>query len=475
MKKASSFINGEWVNDERKSFEVRSPYLHELVGVQIEATTAEVEKALEAAFTHKKEIGSMSPAARAKILYKAADLLEERKESFARIISSEVGKALKNTRDEVSRSIETLVQSAEEAKRLIGDTMPGGASERGQGSMAMTFRVPAGVIAAITPFNAPLNLICHKVGPSFAAGNVTILKPAPQAPFIAVALVELLLEAGMPSQAIQLVLGGRETGEQIVEDARTNIVSFTGGVPAGEQISRIAGMKKVLLELGGNSATIVHEDANIERAATLAVKTGFSNSGQSCISVQRIYVHEAVVDLFIEKLKEKTAALKVGDPQDETTDIGCVVNKQTAERIGSWIKEAVDEGAELIQGGKANGASIEPAILLRPKKESKVVCNEVFGPLVSVIPYEDLDAAIAEVNDSKFGLQAGIFSDSMEVIRKAVIELEMGGVVVNGTSNFRLDHWPYGGIKNSGIGREGPRFAVEEMTETKMVVLQDLL
>lgn len=309
MRKARSFIQGQWIEKKTEGLEITNPYNGEVIGKQWEAEQEDVEQALILAHKGKKLVAGLSAAERAAILKKSAQLLEEQKETFAKLISLEVGKALKNTRDEVSRSIETLEQSAEEAKRLIGETIPGSASERGKHSMALTFRVPAGVIAAITPFNAPLNLVCHKVGPAFAAGNVTILKPAPQTTLIATAFVELMMEAGMPKEALHMVLGGREVGEQIVADDRTNIISFTGGVPAGRQISKISGMKKVLLELGGNSATIVHADADLERAATLSVKTGFSNSGQSCISVQRIYVHEEVVDHFLQKVKEKVSNL----------------------------------------------------------------------------------------------------------------------------------------------------------------------
>ncbi|EZH65694.1 aldehyde dehydrogenase [Bacillaceae bacterium JMAK1] len=475
MKKAQSFIQGQWVEKNTEGLDIVNPYNGEVIGKQWEAEQEDVERALAKAYEGKKFVAGLSAAKRAEILKKSAYLLAEQKETFAKLISLEVGKALKNTRDEVSRSIETLEQSAEEAKRLIGETIPGNASERGKNSMALTFRIPAGVIAAITPFNAPLNLVCHKVGPAFAAGNVTLLKPAPQTTLVATAFVELMVEAGMPKEALHMVLGGREVGEQIVSDERTNIISFTGGVPAGQQISKISGMKKVLLELGGNSATIVHSDADVERAATLSVKTGFSNSGQSCISVQRIYVHEQVIEQFVKKVYEKVSELKQGDPLDETTDVGCVVDANTGKRIATWIEEAVSDGAELIAGGVVDGAAVQPSVLYRPKPTSKVVCNEVFGPLISILPYSDLDAVITEVNDSEFGLQAGIFSNSMDVIRKAAIELEMGGVVVNGTSNYRLDHWPYGGIKNSGLGREGARFAVEEMTEMKMIVLQDLM
>ncbi|PAD17572.1 aldehyde dehydrogenase family protein [Shouchella clausii] len=475
MKEAYSYIDGRWLEGKDKTIAVRSPYSGEVVGKQSEATEEEVELALEAAFTGKKKIAALPAKARASILNKAASLLKERKETFAQLISLEVGKALKNTRDEVARSIETLEQSAEEAKRLHGTTLPGDVSERGKASMALTFRVPVGVVAAITPFNAPLNLICHKIGPSFAAGNATILKPAPQSSLIAAAFVELLLQAEMPAEAVQLVIGGTAHGQRIVEDWRTNIVSFTGGVAGGKQICHTAGLKKVLLELGGNSATIVHQDADVERAATLCVRTGFSNAGQSCISVQRIYVHESVMDFFLQTLKQQTARLVVGDPLAEDTDVGCVINEETGERIERWVKEAVAEGAELVCGGRQDRALIQPTILLGPRKKSKVVCEEVFGPVISVIPYTSLETAIAEVNDSAFGLQAGIFSNSLPVITKVALELEMGGVVVNGTSNYRLDHWPYGGIKQSGIGREGPKYTVKEMTEMKMVVLQDLL
>ncbi|WP_438803912.1 aldehyde dehydrogenase family protein [Metabacillus rhizolycopersici] len=472
MKIAQPYINGEWITSGRESVPVISPYSGETIGEQILATNDDVENALASAFNAKKQIASIPSHQRAQILKKAASLLENEKERFAKLISLELGKPLKNTLDEVSRSIETLELSGEEAKRLLGETLPGDASERGTQAIASTFRVPVGLIAAITPFNAPLNLVCHKVGPAFAAGNSVILKPAPQTALIATELLKLLLEAGFPENAINMVLGGVETGQQIVKDDRVNVISFTGGVVASNNICAIAGMKKVLLELGGNASTIVHEDADLNRAAAMCARTGFSNSGQSCISVQRIYVHQSVVPKFTELLKEEVLKLKIGDPLHPDSDVGCLVDKNAANRVMEWIDESTKMGAELICGGKQHGATVEPTVLLNPSKQSKVVCQEVFGPIVSIIPYETIDEAIKETNDSSFGLQAGLFTNQMDLACKVAHSLEVGGVVINGTSNFRLDHWPYGGIKNSGIGREGPRYAIEDMTETKMIVLQ---
>ncbi|WP_078408601.1 aldehyde dehydrogenase family protein [Priestia abyssalis] len=472
VRKSQPHINGEWIVSERETVSIINPYSGEVIGEQVLATQEDVEKALASAYEAKKQIASIPSHERAKILKRAAVLLEEQKERFAKIISLELGKPLKNTLDEVSRSIETLELSGEEAKRLIGETLPGDSSERGTKALASTFRVPVGVVAAITPFNAPLNLVCHKVGPAFAAGNSVILKPSSQTTLIATELLKLLLEAGFPENAINMVLGRRQIAQQIVKDDRVNVISFTGGVVASTNICELAGMKKVLLELGGNASTIIHDDADLKRAAAMCARTGFSNSGQSCISVQRIYVHQSVVPEFTELLKEEVLKLKIGDPLLPDTDVGTLVDTNAAKRIMEWISESVNLGAKLICGGKQHGATVEPTILLNPPKQSKVVCEEVFGPIVSIIPYETIEEAIEETNDSSFGLQAGLFTNQMDLAYKVAHSLEVGGVVINGTSNFRLDHWPYGGVKNSGIGREGPRYAIEDMTETKMIVLQ---
>ncbi|WP_431803516.1 aldehyde dehydrogenase family protein [Halobacillus andaensis] len=472
MHKSQPFIGGEWISADREKLEIRSPFTQEVIGEQYLATAEDVEQALSQAYTSKKEIRNIPTFKRAQILKKASELLEENKQKFAEIISSELGKPLKNTLGEVDRSIETMELSAEEAKRLHGETLPGDASERGVNTVASTHRVPAGVVAAITPFNAPLNLVCHKVGPAFAGGNVTILKPAPQTTLVAAEFIKLLLEAGFPKQAIHMVLGGVETGQQIVRDDRVNVISFTGGTVASKNICETAGIKKVLLELGGNAATIVHEDANIADAAAQCAKTGYSNSGQSCISVQRIYVHKSIVDDFVPLLKQEVSNLKTGDPLLPDTDVGTLVDENAADRVMEWVNEAVRSGAEVVTGGEKKGASVEPTVLINPPRQSKVVCQEVFGPVVSVIPYDHLEEAVAEANDSSFGLQTGIFTNQIDLAYQVADELEAGGVVINGTSNFRLDHWPYGGVKQSGIGREGPRYAIQEMTEPKLIVLK---
>lgn len=470
--KAMPFVNGEWLSGSRETTPIISPYSQETIGEQYIAEEADVEQSLATAYASRGKIRAISSGRRAAILKQAAALLEEEKQDFARLIARELGKPMKNTIDEVSRSIETLELSGEEAKRLHGETIPGDASVRGENTIASTHRVPVGVIAAITPFNAPLNLVCHKIGPAFAGGNTTILKPAPQTTLIAAAFVDLLLRAGFPEEAVQMVLGGVETGQQIVSDKRVSVISFTGGTAAAENICSLAGMKKVLLELGGNAATIVHEDADLEKAAAMCAKTGYSNSGQSCISVQRVYVQEKVLDQFAELLQKQVSQLKVGDPLDMETDIGSLVDTNAAGRIHSWVTEAVSSGAEVMFGGNQSGATMEPTLLKNPSKNSQVIYSEVFGPIVSLVPYKEFDDAIAEANDSDFGLQTGIFTKNIDLAYQAAHQLEAGGVIINGTSNFRLDHWPYGGVKNSGIGREGPRYAIEEMTEMKMIVLR---
>ncbi|MER2106635.1 MAG: aldehyde dehydrogenase family protein [Solibacillus sp.] len=470
---ARPYVNGAWLPESgRQKIEIKNPYSNEVIGYQVAVTEEDTEKALQVAHRVKKKIAAIPVHKRVKILERVAQLMTEKKEHFAELISKEIGKPLKNTLDEVARSIETLTLSAEEAKRLHGETITGEASERGENSQALTFRVPVGVVAAITPFNAPLNLICHKIGPAFAAGNVTILKPAPQAALIATAFLRVLQEAGLPENAVQMILGGVEPGKQLVADTRVNVISFTGGLVAANYIAQASGLKKKLFELGGNAATILAEDADLERAATMCAQTGFSNSGQSCISVQRIYVHESRIEEFTEKLVTKVKQLKCGDPLHQETDVGTVVNEATANRIMEWIDEAKNLGAVVLTGGVQRGAHVEPTVLRNPPKKAKVVCEEVFGPVVSILPIASFEEGITEANDSDFGLQVGIFTNNFQYIMQASKELEAGGVIVNGTSNYRLDHWPYGGVKNSGIGREGPRFAIQEMTEMKMIVIR---
>lgn len=463
-------VGGRWLATDQQ-VETRSPYTGRPVARVSQATPDLVREAVGYALAAAREVAAWPAHRRAAVLSRAAALLAERADLFARTISTEIGKPLKDTRREVARAVETLQGSAEEAKRIGGEVFPLDQVPGGEGKLCFWKRVPVGVVGAITPFNAPLNLICHKVGPAFAAGNATVLKPAPQAPLVAYRLVELLLEAGMPPGAIQLLYGGAEVGAALVEDERVPVISFTGSAAVGRWIAQRTGLRRALLELGGNAATIVHADANLDAAAQAVARAGYSNSGQSCISVQRLYVHRSVLQPFLDRFLPQVAALKVGDPLDPEADIGTMVDEAAARRVEAWVDEAVQGGARVLLGHRRQGATYWPTVLTDVKPQDKVVCCEVFGPVVSVIPYDDLEDCFRQVNDSEYGLQAGIYTRSLAVALAAADRLQVGGVVVNGPSTFRLDPMPYGGVKHSGMGREGPRFAVEAMTEMRLVII----
>lgn len=467
-------IGGQWVAGVAEA-ETRSPYSRQVTSVVAQASPGLVHRAVGEAWAEAERLAGWPAYRRAEVLSRAATLLTERADEFARAISCETGKPLKDTCREVARAAETLLTSAEEAKRLGGEVFPLDQVPGGEGKLTFWVRVPVGVVGAISPFNAPLNLICHKVGPAFAAGNATVLKPAPQAPLVAYKLVQLLLEAGMPPGAVQLVFGGPDIGEAIVRDARVPLISFTGSAAVGARIAALAGMRRTILELGGNAATIVHEDANVDAAARAVARAGFSNSGQSCISVQRLYVHQRVLEPFLDRFLGLVDRLKVGDPLDPESDIGSMIDETAACRVESWVNEAIAGGARLLLGHRRQGATYWPTVLTGVRPGDKVVCHEVFGPLVSVIPYEDIEDCFRQVNDSNYGLQAGIFTRSLPAAMKAIRRLKVGGVVVNGPSTFRLDPMPYGGVKESGVGREGPRFAAAEMTEMRLVIIDETI
>lgn len=469
---ARSFINGDWVKTTQRKKDIINPYTNEKIGVQWLATKKDVKRALDHASLNIDKVAAIPSYKRAEILTKIANHLHNEKQMLATVLSKETGKPIKSAQVEINRAVETLKRSSEEVNRLFGETIPGDISKRGENTIAHTYRVPVGIVAAITPFNAPLNLICHKLGPSFAAGNITIVKPSPHSTLIAAAFLHILLKAGFPKDAIHLLYGGADIGEYIVKDDRVSVISFTGGINASKRIAQIAGLKKQLYELGGNAATIVHDDANIYDAARQCALTGYSNAGQSCISVQRIYVQTNILQSFTEAFISEVKKLNIGDPLHPKTDVGPVINEATANRIMNWIDEAKQNGAEILYGGKKQGATIIPTILKNPSKQSKVVCEEVFGPIVNIIPYKTIEEAISEANHSPFGLQVGLFTNKIDFAYKVSQQMKTGGIIINGTSNFRLDHLPHGGIKNSGIGREGPRFTIKEMTELKMVVLK---
>ncbi|MBP2674957.1 MAG: Aldehyde dehydrogenase [Deltaproteobacteria bacterium] len=417
---------------------------------------------------------SRTPAhKRSKILADAARLIERDKEEIATTISREAGKAWKYSVNEVARSVETFRFSSEEAKRIHGETVPMDASAFGEGRVGFWLRCPLGVVAAITPFNFPLNLVAHKVGPALAVGNTLVLKPASTTPRTAIRLAEILEEAGLPPGALQVLVGsGGTVGEWLTTDPRISKISFTGSPPVGEEITRKAGLKKVTMELGNNSGTIVEPDADLSAAIPRCVVSAFANSGQVCISLQRLYVHKAIAKEFTERFVAETAKLKVGNPLDRDCDVGPMIDLKEAERAEAWVKEAVREGARILIGGGREGRLMQPTVLAGVRPEMKVMCREAFAPLVSIYEYDKFEDAVAMVEDSPYGLQAGVYTNDIRKALHAVERINAGGVMINDTSIFRVDHMPYGGNKLSGLGREGVRFACEEMTSIKMVMIR---
>ncbi len=409
---------------------------------------------------------------RARVLRRAADIIEARGEAFARTISREAGKAWKHATGEVARSVETFSFAAEEAKRLHGETIPMDASASGERRVGFYLRTPVGVVAAITPFNFPLNLVAHKVGPALAAGNTIVVKPAEETPLTAVLMAEAFAEAGLPDGVLQLVHGdGPGTGEWLVTHPVPAKVSFTGSPPVGRRITQIAGLKRVTLELGNNSGTIIEPDADLERAIPRCVMSAFANAGQVCISLQRLYVHESIAARFMAEFVRQTNALVVGNPLDPATDVGPLISDEAADRAEAWIRDAVSEGAKIEAGGRREGRLLWPTVLTGTRPEMAVMCQEAFAPLVSIVTYRDFDEALRMLDDSPYGLQAGVYTRDLHKAFGAVRRLDVGGVMINDTSIFRVDHMPYGGNRMSGIGREGVRFAVEEMTNLRMVVV----
>jgi acyl-CoA reductase-like NAD-dependent aldehyde dehydrogenase len=409
---------------------------------------------------------------RSQILDKAANLILKRKDEIATVICKEAGKSWKYSIGEVVRGYETFKFASQEAMHIHGETVPLDASASGTNRVGYYIRVPMGVIAAITPFNFPLNLVAHKVAPAIASGNTIVLKPASTTPVTALILAEILEEAGLPKGVFNVVIGsGSSVGDYLVSHPIVKKVTFTGSPAVGDSIIKKAGIKRVTLELGNNSATIIEKDADIDKAIPRCIASAFSNSGQVCISLQRIYVHKDIADEFSQKLKQATESLKVGNPLDQDTELGPMIDEKEAQRAKSWIDEAVSQGATLVCGGKAEGRTLYPTVLRNTTKDMKVMCMEVFAPIVSIVEYDSFEEAIKHVNDSDYGLQAGIYTNDIRKIYYAIDNLDVGGVMINDTSIFRVDNMPYGGNKLSGIGREGVRFAIDEMTNIKMVMI----
>lgn len=464
------FINGEWVEAKQYS-PLYSPYSEEVIAEVPVATEEETEQAIASAYQAKEVMAKMPAHQRASILNELARLLAEREEEVARIIALEAAKPIAMARAEVARSVETYKFAAEEAKRIHGETIPLDAAPGGEGRVAYTVREPLGVIGAITPFNFPLNLVAHKVGPAIASGNTVVLKPATQTPLSAFFIAELLQEAGLPAGALNVVTGsGRVVGEKIVNDERVSVITFTGSPAVGIGIRNKAGLKRTTLELGSNAAVIIDKGVNIDKIISRCVSGAFSNQGQVCISLQRVYAHDTIYDEFVEKFVAETEKLSIGDPLQPDTFVSALISPQDVQRALQWIEEAGQAGAKIATGGKAEGNVLYPTVVLEGDASLKVSCQEVFAPLVVINRIASVQEGIDSVNDSRYGLQAGIYTDNVHTALDAAEKLHVGGVMINDIPTFRVDHMPYGGVKESGTGREGIKYAIEEMTELKLVI-----
>jgi acyl-CoA reductase-like NAD-dependent aldehyde dehydrogenase len=463
------WIGGKPLSSAR-TYELRLPYDGSVTARVAEGDENAFECACGAAEEGARAMAALTNAERSDLLLRAAELLRRDVTGFSELLTLETGKPIKEARVEAERGQQTLIASAIAARELAGEAIPIDAAPAGKGRMAMTIRQPLGIIGSITPFNLPLNLALHKAGPALAGGNAVIHKPSELTPLTAIRLAQLFTEAGAPAGAYNVITGdGAVIGRKLVADPRIRMITFTGSVEVGKEIRANAGLKRVTLELGGNAGLIVDEDADLDLAIERAIPGSFLYSGQICISVQRIYAHESIAAEFTRRFVQAAQKLRIGHPMEDTTDIASLISETEAERVASWIGDAVGRGAALLTGGERRGATITPAVLQNLPKSAKMACSEVFGPVVSINTFDDIDAAIDDVNDTPYGLQAGIFTRDLSRAFHAARRLQAGGVIINDIPGFRADNMPYGGMKASGIGREGPRYAIEEMTESKLI------
>ena len=463
-------VRGKWL-EEGTPIELRAPYDGSVIAHVCQGTRRHAEAAIDAAVKAFQITRKLPAFERQRVLRQVASGIAERKDEFARTLAREAGKPIKMARTEVERAIFTFTVAAEETTRIEGEYLPLDWQEFTRGRWGIVRRFPLGPVSAITPFNFPLNLVAHKIAPAIASGCTMVLKPAPQTPLCALMLGELVQEAGWPEGALNILPLSNEDAGLLVTDDRLKLVTFTGSAAVGWDIKRRAGKKKVALELGGNAAVIVHSDAELAYAAERCATGGFSYAGQTCISVQRILVERSVLAPFTEILVEKVRNLKIGDPLDDRTDIGPLIRESDAIRAEQWIQEAVAGGASVLAGGHRNNSMLEPTILTGTRPEMRVNCQEVFAPVVTVEPYDDFDDAVRRANDTPYGLQTGVFTRDAARLFHAFEELEVGGVMAGDVPSFRIDNMPYGGVKESGLGREGLRYSIEEMSEPRLLVM----
>jgi acyl-CoA reductase-like NAD-dependent aldehyde dehydrogenase len=463
-------IGGQWRQGDLV-VPVHDPFTGKILAEVSQASQADAEVAIQSTVDAAKAMGALPSHARYNLLQRIAGALYDRREEFARLMTAEAGKPITDARREVSRAVQTFTVAAEEAKRIPGDVIPLDWTPGTDSHLGILRRFPIGPVLGITPFNFPLNLVAHKVAPALAAGNPILIKPAPQTPLTALLLGEVAVESGLPPGGLNVLPCNNTVAEQLVVDPRFTLLSFTGSAAVGWALKAKCGKKKVVLELGGNAGVIVEPDADLDFAAQRCAAGGFGYAGQTCISVQRILAHHSIADLFTTKLLLQVARLKVGDPSDEATVVGPLIDQNAAHRIETWISEAVSQGARVLLGGKRMGSVVEATVLSNVTPAMKVSCQEVFGPVVAVTPYRQFDEAIQALNRSDYGLQAGLFTQDVNKVFHAFRRLEVGAVLANEIPTFRADHMPYGGVKDSGIGREGVRAAIEEMTEPRLLVM----
>lgn len=462
-------IGGVWVDREKK-IEVLDPYDGSLVDIVPSGNEKDVLAAVESAVRGFEIMRRLPTHRRVDILRKTANLIAENQEKFAKVIAREASKTIKEARKEAFRCSNTLQVSADEARRITGETINFDAAVGSENRVGYYYRFPIGVIAAITPFNDPLNLVAHKLGPAFAGGNAVVLKPATVTPLSALMLAEAFLDSGLPPEALNVVTGyGDKIGDVLVTDPRVRMISFTGGPEAGEAISKKAGLKKIGMELGSNSPVIVMADCDFDLAVECNVSGAFWAAGQNCIGVQRVYVERPIYDRYVRAFVERTKKYKIGPKMDEECDMGPMITEKEAVRIEGWVKEAVKSGAKLLTGGGRKGAIYEPTVLVDVPETARIGCEEVFAPVVSLYPVDSLEEAVRRSNEPDYGLLAAIFTSTLENAFYAIREMDVGGIIVNDSSDYRVDQMPFGGVKRSGLGREGIQFALQEMTEPKVV------
>lgn len=469
LKGQKMFLAGEWVNTDQV-IEVRNPQDNSIIDLVPAASAKDMLACVEEAKKGAEIAAAMPVYERIKVINDAASYIERHSEKYARTIASESSKTIREATKEVERAIQTLRISAEEARRINGETIPFDQSPGSENRIGYFYRFPVGIIGAITPFNDPLNLVAHKIGPAIASGNAIIVKPATVTPLSALLLAEAFSVAGLPAKVLSVITGhGREIGDALVTHPAVRMITFTGGLEAGEEILRKAGLKKISMELGSNSPVIVLEDADLEDAVDSTVSGAFWAAGQNCLSVQRIYVQESIFESFKQPFVERATGYIVGDKQSELTDMGPLISEKEAIRVEKLVEEAAGKGAVVLAGGERNGAFYSPTVLTDVPDDCTIAKEEIFGPVVLLYSVADLDEAIALSNSVNYGLQAGIFTKNIDLAHKAIAKLDVGGIMVNDSSDYRIDAMPFGGVKKSGLGREGIKFSIQEMTEPKVV------